>query len=121
MTGSGSSLLAGTVLRIPKPSRFAAPWSVEEQAACFVVRDQSGQALIKVTAVLQEYLRTALSMRTPHEQAATHGRRFRSRYESQAAAEQPRRRAQNQRRAHSRTGRRVARKPWPDRKSRSQA
>ena len=25
--------------------RFPAPWSVEEQAACFVVRDSSGQKL----------------------------------------------------------------------------
>src|SRR5262249_46661840 len=25
--------------------RFPAPWSVEEQTACFVVRDNSGQAL----------------------------------------------------------------------------
>jgi hypothetical protein len=25
--------------------RFPPPWSVEEQAACFVVRDHSGQAL----------------------------------------------------------------------------
>src|SRR6516164_10653835 len=38
-------------------------------------------------------------MRTRHEQAATHGGRFRSRYESQAAAQHFRRhRAQNQRR-----------------------
>src|SRR5215469_15104695 len=38
-------------------------------------------------------------MRTRHEQAATHGGRFRSRYESQAAAQRLRRhRAQNQRR-----------------------
>jgi hypothetical protein len=27
------------------PRRFPPPWSVEEQAACFVVRDASGQAL----------------------------------------------------------------------------
>jgi hypothetical protein len=40
------------------------PWSVEEQPACFVVRDHSGQALIKGTAVLKEYLpiRTALTL-----------------------------------------------------------
>jgi hypothetical protein len=50
-------------------------------------------------------------MRIPHEQAATHGGRFRPRYESQAAAQHPlRHRAQNQR-----TGGRVARKPWPGR------
>jgi hypothetical protein len=28
--------------------RFPSPWSVEEQAACFVVRDSSGQALAYV-------------------------------------------------------------------------
>jgi putative heme iron utilization protein len=28
--------------------RFPPPWSVEEQAACFVVRDHSGQALAYV-------------------------------------------------------------------------
>jgi hypothetical protein len=28
--------------------RFTPPWSVEEQAACFVVRDHSGQALAYV-------------------------------------------------------------------------
>src|SRR6516225_4434651 len=81
--------------------RFPAPWSVEEQAACFVVRDHSGQALIKGTAVLQDYLPIGphLPMRTPHEQAATHGGRFRPRYESQAATQHLRRqRAQNRRR-----------------------
>jgi hypothetical protein len=29
--------------------RFPPPWSVEEQAACFVVRDRSGQALAYVS------------------------------------------------------------------------
>jgi hypothetical protein len=28
--------------------RFPQPWSVEEQAACFVVRDHNGQALAYV-------------------------------------------------------------------------
>src|SRR6516225_7913418 len=63
--------------------------------------DHSGQVLIKRAAVLREYLPIGphLPMRTPHEQAATHGGRFRSRYESQAAAQHLRRhRAQNQRR-----------------------
>src|SRR6516225_5377754 len=48
----------------------------------------------------REYLPTGphLPMRTPHEQAATHGGRFRPRYESQAAAQHLRRhRTQNQR------------------------
>jgi hypothetical protein len=30
------------------PRRFPPPWSVEEQDACFVVRDQNGQALAYV-------------------------------------------------------------------------
>jgi len=30
------------------PRRFPAPWSVEEQTACFVVRDDDGQALAYV-------------------------------------------------------------------------
>jgi len=56
---------------------------------------------IKGTAVLQGVLSIGphLPMRTRHEQATTHGGRFRSRYESQAAAQRLRRhRAQNQRR-----------------------
>jgi hypothetical protein len=28
-----------------RPSRFPPPWSVEEQPACFVVRDHNGRAL----------------------------------------------------------------------------
>jgi hypothetical protein len=30
------------------PSRFPPPWSAEEQPACFVVRDHTGQALAYV-------------------------------------------------------------------------
>ena len=65
------------------------------------------RAGIKRTAVFQGVPShsTALTLRTPHEQAATtHGRRFRPRYESQAAAQRPRHRAQNQRRADRQTG-----------------
>jgi hypothetical protein len=36
--------------------RFPPPWSIDELETCFVVRDHSGQALIKGTAVVQEYL-----------------------------------------------------------------
>jgi len=56
---------------------------------------------IKGTAVTPGVLSVGphLPMRTRHEQAATHGGRFRSRYESQAAAQHFRRhRAQSQRR-----------------------
>ena len=59
------------------------------------------KALIRGNAVLQDYLLIGphSPMRTPHEQAATHGGRFRPRYESQAAAQHlPRHRAQNRRR-----------------------
>jgi hypothetical protein len=28
-----------------KPRRFTPPWSIEEQDACFVVRDHNGQTL----------------------------------------------------------------------------
>jgi hypothetical protein len=31
---------------MPSPRRFPPPWSIEEQAACYVVRDHSGQALV---------------------------------------------------------------------------
>jgi len=30
------------------PRRFPPPWSIEEQAACFTVRDHSGQVLAYV-------------------------------------------------------------------------
>ena len=35
-------------MNMPSPRRFPAPWTVEEQAACFVLRDDSGQALAYV-------------------------------------------------------------------------
>jgi hypothetical protein len=30
---------------MPSPCRFPPPWSIEEQEACFIVRDANGQAL----------------------------------------------------------------------------
>jgi hypothetical protein len=33
---------------VPTARRFPPPWSVQEQAACFVVRDHNGQALAYV-------------------------------------------------------------------------
>jgi hypothetical protein len=33
---------------MPSPRRFPAPWTVEEQTACFIVRDDIGQALTYV-------------------------------------------------------------------------
>ena len=38
---------------------FPPPWSVEEQSACFVVRDQSGQALAYI--YYENELRPAIS------------------------------------------------------------
>jgi hypothetical protein len=32
----------------PSPRRFPPPWTVEQQAACFVVRDHNGQQLAYV-------------------------------------------------------------------------
>jgi len=32
----------------PMPRRFPPPWPIEEQAACFTLRDHSGQALAYV-------------------------------------------------------------------------
>jgi hypothetical protein len=34
-----------TLVIAPTSRRFPAPWSVEQQSACFTVRDASGQAL----------------------------------------------------------------------------
>ena len=33
---------------MPSPRRFPSPWTVEEQPACFVVRDGNGQLLAYV-------------------------------------------------------------------------
>ena len=33
---------------MPQPRRFPPPWTVEEQEACFVVRDHNGQQLAYV-------------------------------------------------------------------------
>jgi hypothetical protein len=33
---------------VPSPRRFPPPWSVDEQEACFIVRDANGQALAYV-------------------------------------------------------------------------
>jgi len=33
---------------MPSPRRFRPPWSVEEQPACFVVRDVNGETLAYV-------------------------------------------------------------------------
>ena len=53
---------------ILSPSRrFAPPWSVEEQAACFVVRDHSGQALAYVLFEDESGRRSAAKLLTKDE------------------------------------------------------
>jgi hypothetical protein len=40
-----AAVVSGHSEAMPTKRRFPAPWSVEEQDACFVVRDHGGQAL----------------------------------------------------------------------------
>jgi hypothetical protein len=40
---SGSFATFAAIRRVVEPRRFPPPWSVEEQAACFVVCDHNGQ------------------------------------------------------------------------------
>jgi hypothetical protein len=48
-------------------SRFPPPWSVEEQAACFVVRDHNGQALAYVYFEEEPGRRSAAKLLTRDE------------------------------------------------------
>jgi hypothetical protein len=47
--------------------RFPRPWSVEEQDACFVVRDRGGQALAYLYFEEEPGRRSAAKMPTPDE------------------------------------------------------
>jgi hypothetical protein len=47
--------------------RFPAPWSVEEQTACFIVRDDSGQALAYVYFEEEPGRRSAAKLLTKDE------------------------------------------------------
>jgi hypothetical protein len=49
-------------------SSHPAPWSVEEQAACFVVRDRNGQALLRVYFKKQHWQRSVGAVFT-HDEA----------------------------------------------------
>jgi magnesium-transporting ATPase (P-type) len=43
--GTGARVIAGTVASGGTARRFPAPWSAEDSAACFVVKDGAGQKL----------------------------------------------------------------------------
>jgi len=47
--------------------RFPAPWSAEEQTACFIVRDDSGQALAYVYFEEEPGRRSAAKLLTKDE------------------------------------------------------
>jgi len=49
------------------PRRFPPPWTVDEQAACFVVRDDSGQALAYVYFEEEPGRRSAAKLLTKGE------------------------------------------------------
>jgi len=49
------------------PRRLPAPWSVEEQPACFVVRDDNGQALAYVYFEEEPGRRSATKLLTKDE------------------------------------------------------
>ena len=59
---TNSSLVANTPAR-----RFPPPWSVEEQKACFVVRDHNGQKLAYVYFEDEPSRRTAAKLLTRDE------------------------------------------------------
>jgi hypothetical protein len=50
-----------------RPRRFPAPWSVEEQSACFVARDHNWQALTYVYFEEQPGRRSAAKLLTKDE------------------------------------------------------
>ena len=50
-----------------QPRRFAPPWDVEDNGACFIVRDRSGQALSYVYYENEPGRRTAAQLLTRHE------------------------------------------------------
>jgi len=49
------------------PRRFPPPWTVEEQAACFILRDDSGQALAYVYFEEEPGRRSAAKLLTKDE------------------------------------------------------
>ena len=51
----------------PSPRRFPPPWSVEDQEACFVVRDREGQALAYIYYEEEPGRRSAAKLLTKDE------------------------------------------------------
>jgi hypothetical protein len=52
---------------VPSPRRFPPPWSIEEQEACFTVRDANGQALAYVYCEDEPGRRSAAHLLTRDE------------------------------------------------------
>ena len=55
--------------------RFPPPWTVEEQPACFVVRDHNGQALAYIYYEDEQGRRSAAKLLRPRDEAANCGQR----------------------------------------------
>jgi hypothetical protein len=62
-----SWLVEGAVVRMLDRRRFPPPWSVEETAACFVVRDNAGQALAHLYYEDEPDGRSAANLLTKNE------------------------------------------------------
>jgi hypothetical protein len=50
-----------------KPRRFTAPWDIEDNGACFIVRDHNGQALSSVYYEQESGSRKAANLLTRDE------------------------------------------------------
>ena len=54
----------GPLPSVTSPRRFPPPWSTEDNGACFIVKDHSGQALAYVYYELEPGRRTAANLLT---------------------------------------------------------
>jgi len=61
------------VVRVLDRRRFPPPWTVDEQRLCFVVRDQSGQAVARLYFE-DEAGRRSAAPSLPHEKLLPHNR-----------------------------------------------